>query len=100
MDAGWTNGLMDGERHGKIMLLSHILTMRGSNIASLGRIPSSGLGGDSLTDGLMEGGIYNIHIVFCKLDICVHSHKCPSPLFFAHKATTVFQMLNLTCYVF
>ena len=27
-------------------------------------------------------------------------HKCPGPLLFAHKATTIFQMLNLTCYTF
>ena len=43
---------MEGRTHGKVMLLSQILTIRGSNIHcnKFGWIPPSSLGGDSLTD--------------------------------------------------
>ena len=40
----------------KIMLLSHTLTMRGSDVASFGWIPPSGLG-DSMTDRWMNTGM-------------------------------------------
>ena len=53
---------MDGRTHRKIMLLLHILTMRGS------RIPPSGLGGENVTDRPTDertgGGIHNITIAF------------------------------------
>ena len=36
MTDGWTDdGRTDGRTHGKIMLLSHTPTMRGSDVASL-----------------------------------------------------------------
>ena len=36
----WTDdGCMDGCMHGKIMLLSHTLTMRGSDVASVEILP-------------------------------------------------------------
>ena len=48
MIAEWTDGKIMLCTHGNIMLLSHTLTMRGNDAASLVG-PPSGIGGDSVT---------------------------------------------------
>ena len=48
--------------HGKIMLLSHTLIMKGSDVASLVESPS-GLGGDNMMDRWMDGCSYERYVM-------------------------------------
>ena len=53
---------MEGWMHGKIMLLSHTLIKKGSDVASLVESPS-GLGGDSMMDRWMDGRSYERYVM-------------------------------------
>ena len=71
----WTDDwCTDGGTHRKILLLSHTLTLRGSDVASLVGPPRD-LGGDSMMDRRTDGrtdegvGVYNIPITFFFLSV-------------------------------
>ena len=57
MTDGWMDdGRTEGRMHGKIILLLHTLTIRGSDEASFVEFRPSGLRGDSMTDRWTDDG--------------------------------------------